>query len=266
LRFSTTTTVPPTITTTSLPGGLTGTAYNQTLTATGTSPITWSLASGSLPTGLTLSSSGAISGTPTTAGTSNFTVKATNNAGSDTKMLSIAISATTVPPTITTTSLPGGLTGTAYNQTLIATGTSPITWSLAGGSLPTGLTLSSSGVISGTPATAGTSNFTVKATNSAGSDTKMLSIYIENGVGVAEQNSSNITIYPNPTIGELRIESGELRIENVEVFDVFGRKQMPLLSSMSSEATIDISHLSAGVYFLKISTEIGQVTKKVLKE
>ncbi|MEE0767265.1 MAG: DUF6273 domain-containing protein [Christensenellales bacterium] len=88
----------PSITTTSLSGGKVGEAYSQTLAATGTTPITWALGSGSsLPAGLTLSG-GTISGTPTTAGTFTFTVKATNSAGSDTQELSIVIQAASVGP------------------------------------------------------------------------------------------------------------------------------------------------------------------------
>lgn len=89
---------PPVITTTTLQGGKVGEAYSQTLAATGTTPITWALGSGSsLPAGLTLSD-GTISGTPTTAGTFTFTVKATNSAGSDTQELSIVIQAASVGP------------------------------------------------------------------------------------------------------------------------------------------------------------------------
>lgn len=88
----------PSITTTSLSDGKVGEAYSQTLAATGTTPITWALGSGSsLPAGLTLSD-GTISGTPTTAGTFTFTVKATNSAGDDTKGLTIVIQAASVGP------------------------------------------------------------------------------------------------------------------------------------------------------------------------
>jgi len=172
----------PTITTTTLPGGTVGTAYNQTLAATGDTPITWSIETGSLPDGLSLSAAGVISGTPTTENTFDFTVKAANAAGSGTKDLSIVIDAsggTGIAPTITTTTLPGGTVGVAYNQTLAATGDTPITWSINTGSLPGGLTLSDAGVISGTPTTANTFNFTVKAANAAGNDTQALSIVID---------------------------------------------------------------------------------------
>ena len=81
-------------------------------------------------------------------------------------------------PSITTSSLPNGKVGEAYSHTLTATGTAPITWSIDGG-LPAGLSLNAdTGEISGTPTADGTAKFTVKATNSAGSNTKELSITI----------------------------------------------------------------------------------------
>ena len=88
----------PTITTTTLTDGTVGTSYSQTLTATGTAPITWSIAEGSsLPTGLSLNGN-TISGTPTTAGTYSFTVTASNSGGSDSEQLSITISSATNIP------------------------------------------------------------------------------------------------------------------------------------------------------------------------
>ena len=100
----------PTITTDTLPGGKVGEAYSQTLSATGTTPITWGIDSGNLPAGLTLDeATGEISGTPTAAGTASFTVKAENSAGSDTKELSIAIAkAAPTEHTVTVTSSGNG--------------------------------------------------------------------------------------------------------------------------------------------------------------
>lgn len=87
----------------------------------------------------------------------------------------------TVTPKITTDSLPNGTVDTEYKQTLIADGTAPITWSVTGGSLPDGLSLSEDGVLSGTP-TAETAEkdftFTVTATNDAGSDDKKFTLTI----------------------------------------------------------------------------------------
>ncbi len=164
-----------TITTASLPGGTVGTAYNQTLAATGgTGALTWSISTGALPAGLSLTpATGVISGTPTTAATANFTVMVTDSATptphTATKALSITVVAAPSVLTITTTSLPGGTVGTAYNQTLAATGgTGILTWQISVGALPAGLSLNpTTGLISGTPTTAATANFTVKVTDSA---------------------------------------------------------------------------------------------------
>jgi hypothetical protein len=101
----------PTITNASLPGGTVGIEYGYstssgtmpiTLAATGDTPITWSIETGTLPAGLSLSGN-TISGTPTTAGTSNFTVKATNAKGNNTKALSIVIAPA---PAFTLTGIP----------------------------------------------------------------------------------------------------------------------------------------------------------------
>ena len=89
------------------------------------------------------------------------------------------VKSTGAGPTITTTSLPNGTAGTAYNQTLQATGDKPITWSIATGSLPGGLSLAgTTGVISGTPTASGTFSFTVQAANATAIVQKALSIVI----------------------------------------------------------------------------------------
>lgn len=86
----------PTITTESLPDGEVGTAYSQTITATGDTPITWTV-SGTLPAGLSLdTATGIISGTPTTADTYTFTVTATNDNGSTSKAYTLNIKAVPV--------------------------------------------------------------------------------------------------------------------------------------------------------------------------
>jgi len=85
-------------------------------------------------------------------------------------------------------------------------------------------------------------------------------------VGITSAELSNqIVVYPNPTTGELRIENGELRIKGVEVYDAFGKKQLSIVNCQLSIEKIDISNFSAGIYFVRITTENGIVTKKVLK-
>ena len=75
---------------------------------------------------------------------------------------------------------------------------------------------------------------------------------------------SEITIFPNPTSGELKIESNGLRIENVVIYDAFGKIQK--IENRKVKNIIDISLLSAGLYFVRISTEIGEAVRKVVKE
>ena len=105
-------------------------------------------------------------------------ITATTHDGLFTATCTVTVNAPDAAPSITTDTLPNGKVGEAYSQTLTATGTAPITWSVDGG-LPADLSLNvNTGEISGTPTAAGTSTFTVKATNSAGSDTKELSITI----------------------------------------------------------------------------------------
>jgi hypothetical protein len=165
--FTLTVVTPPVITTTSLPNGAPGTAYSQTLAASGgTSPYTWTISSGALPGGLSLSAAGTISGTPATPGISNFTVQVKDSTGvTATKALTLTIVSTLA---VTTTSpLPSGEVGIPYSQTLAATGgASPYAWTVTAGALPQGLTLTSSGVISGTPNLDGQFSFTVQVTDS----------------------------------------------------------------------------------------------------
>ncbi len=157
------------VTTTSLPQGTNGVAYNQALAASGgQAPYLWTNSSGTLPTGLTLATNGVISGTPTTNGTYNFTVKVTDASSSTaTQALTLNISP---PLEVTTVSLPSGTNGFGYSQQLSAVnGQPPYSWSLLSDSLPAGLTLTTGGLISGTPTTNGTFNFTVKVTDASSS-------------------------------------------------------------------------------------------------
>ena len=102
-----------------------------------------------------------------------------DNVSADVTKLTAQFAPSSHSVTITTDTLPDGKVGEAYSQILTATGTTPIKWSISGGALPKGLTLDeNTGEISGTPAAEGTASFTVKAANSAGSDTKELRITI----------------------------------------------------------------------------------------
>jgi hypothetical protein len=160
------------ITSSTLASGTDGTAYSQTLHASGGTPgYTWSVTSGSLPTGLTLAAgSGIISGTPTANGTSNFTVTVSDSSSpAQTKSAATTITIGSTQLTITSSTLASGTDGTTYSQTLHASGGKPgYAWSVTAGSLPAGLTLAAgSGIISGTPTANGSFNFTVTVSDSS---------------------------------------------------------------------------------------------------
>lgn len=162
-----------TIKTGSLANGNQNAAYSATLQSSGgIAPVTWSIVTGTLPTGLSLNgNTGMVAGTPTLAGTFSLTVEAQDSSlpqQSTTQNLSLTINAGTLA--ITSTGLLNPMAGENYNQTLQFTATAlPVTWSIVSGSLPTGLSLNgSTGAITGTPpvSAVGTSNFTVQLMDS----------------------------------------------------------------------------------------------------
>ena len=158
-----------------LTAGQVGAAYSQTFTASGGSgSYTYAVTSGALPAGLSLNAgNGQLTGTPTTAGTANFTITATDG-NNDTGDAAYSLLVNAAPVTLSPAagSLTAGQVGAAYSQTFTASGGSgSYTYAVTSGALPAGLSLNTStGEISGTPSTAGTANFTITATD-ANTDT-----------------------------------------------------------------------------------------------
>lgn len=156
---------------TTLPAATAGTAYSQTFTAVGGSaPYSFQFVAfpsgqpSTVPPGLSLSSAGVLSGTPTASGTFNMNLRVADSAGRIfAKAVSIIVNP--APLTITTASpLPGGTVQTPYSLTFAATGgASTLTWMVSSGTLPAGLTLTSNGVLNGIPTTVTTTTFTVQA-------------------------------------------------------------------------------------------------------
>jgi len=186
----------PTLQFSAPPGGEVGVAYSDQLTETGgTSPFTWSVSSGTLPPGVTLAAStGLLSGTPTAAGSYTFTVEVTDAGGlAATESVSMTIIA---GPSLHFPTPSDGETGSVYSDTLAASGgTGPYTWSVSSGTPPAGITLSSAGVLAGTPTAAGTGTFTVKVTDADGqSATEATSLAIISGPALS---------FPAPPSGEI---------------------------------------------------------------
>ena len=167
LTFSLTVSPPPTVASGALLGGTVGVPYVTKLGVSGGSPpFTWAISQGSLPQGVALFASGVISGTPTQAGSFTFTAAAqdiwgASASGSFTLAVAGKLAITTVPP------LTIGAVGSPYSLQFTATGSPPFRWSLISGALPGGLSLNAStGLLSGTPTTAGVSQFTIQVADS----------------------------------------------------------------------------------------------------
>jgi hypothetical protein len=164
--------IPLSVPTASLPTAVGGSRYTHSLTATGgAGPFTWSLVAGALPAGITLSSDGTISGTPTVVGAATVTVSATDSTTPQPNTATGQVSITVVPAplVVTTFVLPRAVQGAAYEMALGSTGgTGADIWSLAPGSrLPDGLMLRGDGTVSGTPTATGFTFLTLQVTDSA---------------------------------------------------------------------------------------------------
>lgn len=197
-----------------LPGGVGGTAYSQTFTTTGgIAPIRYEVTAGALPNGLHLSAGGVISGVPTATGAFNFTVTATDSSGNSytgSSAYSITVVAPAISLTPATGALPGGLRTMAYSQTFTATGgTGPYGYAVTGGALPAGLTLTTEGVLSGTPTTAGSHGFTVTATDAYGfSGATAYTLEIGTPVPVVQAQTATVVGGQSVTIDVIRGATG----------------------------------------------------------
>ncbi|GEP41834.1 beta strand repeat-containing protein [Brevifollis gellanilyticus] len=147
-------------------GGLNAAYSVQIAAAGGTAPLAFTVSTGTLPAGLTLSTTGLLSGTPTALGTSNFTVLVTDSNGL-TASKAFATTITTTPSITTDSPLLTSLVKVPFAATQFAAtaGTAPYSWTVSAGTLPAGLTLSATGELTGTPTATASSTFTVQVTD-----------------------------------------------------------------------------------------------------
>lgn len=239
----------PAVTTSTLPAGTVGVAYSTTLTATGGSGTpTWTVNSGTLPTGLTLSSAGVLSGTVTSAtgpSTTTLTFKVTDaSAATPLTATSGSLTLTINPVTlaINAPTLANGIVGTAYTSAAYTTtgGTGAITWSETG--LPAGLSINSStGVISGNPTTAATySSVVITATDSGASPFQQ----------TKSTTAVSVTVYPTLTIGTL---SAATAVQGVTALNIAA----PTVGGGFGSYTYSATGLPAGV---SIAASTGIIT------
>ncbi|MBE1484741.1 putative repeat protein (TIGR01451 family) [Plantactinospora soyae] len=193
----------PTLTFPAPPQGQVGIGYSIPLTVTGgTAPFTWSITAGSLPPGLTLNTgTGQLSGTPTLAGNYSFTVRVVDSfAQSATRTVALGITAS---PTLSFPPPPPGQVGVPYSVPLTVTGgTAPFVWSVSVGSLPPGLTLDAgTGLLSGTPTTAGTYPFTVRVVDAAGQEaTEAVNLVIAAGPLIVTKSADLSSVAAGQTV------------------------------------------------------------------
>jgi hypothetical protein len=186
-----------------------GARYSETFAASGgTPPYRWSLASAvnTLPPGMNLSANGVLSGSPSASGSFTFVVQVTDSASqtANATSQSFSISVLSQPVgvqalAVQTNSLPGAAQGKAYSFALQASGGRlPYNWTVIGGSLPAGMSLSSVGELKGTPMESGSFNFSVKVSDASASsltDTKALSLDV--GVGGIAYAGTGSVLYPS---------------------------------------------------------------------
>lgn len=227
----------PAITTKSLPEGSAGEVYKFTFEATGTGPITWT--SEELPEGFALSSAGELVGISETSAKYTFTVTAENDAGKDSREFTLTIkSGKPGSLSITTKELTEATAGQEYSFQLTAEGANSFTWSAAT-KLPKDLSLSSEGLISGTPAAAGTYRIIVIVKSPAGISA--------NAVLTLKVKSSSPNTKP--------------KVKTTKLPDGF--KDMEYSYQLEAEGTVDSWKLADGSTLpegLELDTETGQIS------
>jgi Leucine-rich repeat (LRR) protein len=123
------------------------------------------------------------------------------------------------------------------------------------------------GVLKSNDNTVDISSFSVQ-TNKLGYTLDGTMFFNYSDVGIDTMDENQLKIYPNPTTGELIVTSNELRVTSIKIFDINGCEQKAESRKQKAEGeiVIDISHLSTGIYFVKIITEQGEIIKKIVKQ
>ena len=245
-----------TITTTSLPNWTLGAPYSVQLNASGGTPPYggWTVASATLPPGLTLDPvSGLLGGIPSATGGYSFTITVGDAAAATAAPQPFTISIA-VAPVVGTTSLPSGVVSVPYSATLaISGGTAPVTWSIPSGTLPTGLTLfSTTGIISGIPKSAAVSpfRFKVQATDAAGvTAIQQLSIAINQASLMVSPGS--LTFNVNPAV------PGSLAAQSISVFSNSGPVAFSASSTSSGGNWLSVSGGGTTPGSLSVSVSTG---------
>ncbi|MCX6853564.1 MAG: PA14 domain-containing protein, partial [Verrucomicrobia bacterium] len=226
---------------------------------TGWQTYRYTVASGSLPAGLALNDvTGAISGTPTLPGTFTFTVRVSDGS-SCFGTHSYTVNSICPALAITTSSLPDAFTGNSYSQILNATGGNPpLTWSLASGTLPAGLSLSSAGTITGTPTAATVANITVRVTDLGGCFVNRALTLQARNMGIGNQiwiDTNNDGLRGNTEAGapNVRVELWSAGLNGIRDNGAGDDVKITEMDT-DSNGLYSFSNLLAGVYYVRLPT------------
>ena len=256
-----------------LPMGMVRSAYSQTLTATGgTGPYRYSVTAGTLPQGLSLGASGGLAGTPALSGTYLFTITATDSSATpNTTSVAYALVIQAAPPAVITISpsgLPNGMVGVAYSQTLSANGgTPPYSFSFGPSPFPPGITMSSSGVISGAPTTVGSYSTTVYAQDSSADGPFIGSVTYS--LTVTAATSATFMVAATPAMATVSAGQPATYIVNITPTGGFSAPVTFACSGLPAESTCDFAPASvtpaggAATIVMTITTTAGTVAANV---
>ena len=256
------------------PSGVVGTAYTFSAVATGLPSLVYSV-SPALPLGLSLNTStGLISGTPTTlTASATYTVTAAQGGCSATQGYTFAVSdCTPVVLNPNLLALPNATLGVPYSLTMTATG------GTAGNTIysyttltpmPEGLSFVN-GFLSGTPRFSTSVTFLVKATTPSGCDGSRaytLVILPDPATAIDSSLSSLIKVYPNPSRGIFNVDLQGLNLSKslVRVYDTQG-KSVYSSEINSNESSISLENMASGIYLMEINTNKGRILKRLVKQ
>ena len=245
-----------------LPVDTVGTVYNETITQSGSlgSTFTYTVSSGSLPPGITLAANGTLSGTGTATGTYTFDVTMTDNQG-----CSVTVTYTidvVCPVIIINQTIVDTIFATVpYTTTLTQTGgTAPYTYAVTNGTLPTGITLGTDGVLSGTSTNGGIFTITVTVTDANGcTATQVFTIVVYDPLSVVkvDANKASVVLLPNNvtnTTTALIITNSSIKAE-LRVVDITGKvvyHNTANLKAGENRVSLDLHQLASGTYTLQV--------------
>ncbi len=230
-----------------------------TMTATGGTGTGYTFSASGLPSGLTMSSSGTISGTPTVSGTFNYTVTVTDSGGNKgTFNCSVTVAPPPIAANCVTITAVQGVTITPVTMT--ATGGTGTGYTFSASGLPSGLTMSSSGTISGTPTVSGTFNYTVTVKDSAGdTGTFHCSVTVGTTAPVAKDEFATIGFWHNQN-GQALIDSLNGGGASTALGDWLASTFPNLYGASSSNNMAGQTNAAVAALFLKLFNVSGQKT------